>query len=361
LEHQHVGLAEIQRVVGQGAVFDTLVVYQNYPRNPNGPLELTGLTIEGEASEDAAHYPLALAVSTTDEMELRFDYHKDKFDESTVRALGERLVRLLEQIVEDPTRSVSELDVLDPVERANVLVGWNDTGCVVSAGSVVELFAGQVGRSPGAVAVVGGGVSWSYGELARLSDRVAGWLVGCGVGVGGRVGVVVGRSPWLVAVLLGVWKAGAAFVPLDVSHPVERLRSLADEAGLDVVVADRVVEGLETVSLTELFAADPLTTPTVVSGESLAYVMFTSGSTGEPKGVAVTHRSVAAFVSDRAWREDVVARVLVQANHAFDASTYELWVPLARGGTLVVASAGEVDAGERGRLVAAHGVTNVHV
>ncbi|MGW1149460.1 non-ribosomal peptide synthetase, partial [Streptomyces sp. NPDC002454] len=150
-------------------------------------------------------------------------------------------------------------------------------------------------------------------------------------------------------------------MPLDAGHPVERLRSVVNGAGLDVVVADRVVEGLETVPLEDLFAADPLTTPTVVPGDSLAYVMFTSGSSGVPKGVAVTHRSVAAFVSDRAWRDEVVASVLVQANHAFDASTYELWVPLAHGGTLVVASAGEVDAGERGRLVAVHGVTNVHV
>ncbi|MEV3875267.1 amino acid adenylation domain-containing protein [Streptomyces sp. NPDC049906] len=361
----------IERTLARHPLFQVMLVLQNVP---GADWDLPGLTMHRHASEvlpDSAlpsRFDLSINLTEHHDEHGRPDglrgglqYSADLFDGTTARTLADRLARVLDQVAVDPRRHLADLDVMDADEEWKVVQAWNDTGCVVSAGSVVELFEGWVGRSPGAVAVVGEDVSWTYEELGRLSDRVAGWLVGCGVGVGGRVGVVVGRSPWLVAVLLGVWKAGAAFVPLDAGHPVERLRSVADGAGLDVVVADRVVEGLETVSLEDLFAADPLTTPAVVSGESLAYVMFTSGSTGEPKGVAVTHRSVAAFVSDRAWRQDVVARVLVQANHAFDASTYELWVPLARGGTLVVVPAGEVDAAVRGRLIAEHGVTNVHV
>ncbi|MER5495559.1 condensation domain-containing protein, partial [Streptomyces sp. NPDC002490] len=358
------------RSLARHPLFQIMLAVQNTGPAEDPTWQLPGLRVRPVPADDrvVSRFDLSIgldeirdALGTPEGMRGTVQYATDLFDHSSAEALTRRLVRVLDQVAADPGVRVSDLDVMDADEEWKVVQAWNDTGCEVSAGSVVELFAGQVVRSSGAVAVVGDDVSWSYGELARLSDRVAGWLVGCGVGVGGRVGVVVGRSPWLVAVLLGVWKAGAAFVSLDAGHPVERLRSLADEAGLDVVVADRVVEGLETVPLEELFAADPLTTPTVVSADSLAYVMFTSGSTGVPKGVAVTHRSVAAFVLDRAWREDVVARVLVQANHAFDASTYELWVPLVRGGTLVVASAGDVDAAERGRLVAVHGVTNVHV
>ncbi|MFD8940319.1 amino acid adenylation domain-containing protein, partial [Streptomyces sp. NPDC059578] len=361
LEHQHLGLAEIQRVVGQGELFDTLLVYQNYPRNPNGPLELTGLSIEGAAGDDSAHYPLALAVAPTDEMELRFDFHLDKFDAETVRALGDRMVRLLEQIAEDPAQPLGRLDVLVAGERPRVVEQWNATERELSASTVPELFAAQVARTPDAVAMVGAETSWSYAELDALSDRVAGWLAEQELGVsGGRVGVLLDRSPELVAVLLGVLKSGAAYVPLDAGHPVARLKGVVSEAGVSVVVADRVWEGLETVQVADVLAAAPLTTAPVVSPGGLAYVMYTSGSTGRPKGVAVTHRNVAAFVADRAWRDDVVERVLVQANHAFDASTYELWVPLARGGQLVVAPSGDLDAAQRGRLIADYGVTNVH-
>ncbi|MGW1148103.1 amino acid adenylation domain-containing protein, partial [Streptomyces sp. NPDC002454] len=357
------------RSLARNPLFQVMLVLQNVPRAAS-PWALPGLTVTPMQARDTVDARVDLTVSLAEHRDEEgapaglggeIHYAKDLFDRTTAEALASRLVRVLEQVAADPGVRVSELDVLDAEEEWKVVQAWNDTGCEVSAGSVVELFEGQVARSSAAVAVVGGGVSWSYGELDLWSGRVAGWLVGCGVGVGGRVGVVVGRSPWLVAVLLGVWKAGAAFVPLDVSHPMERLRSLADEAGLDVVVADRVVEGLETVPMEELFAADPLVSPVAVSGDSLAYVMFTSGSTGVPKGVAVTHRNVAAFVSDRAWRDEVVASVLVQANHAFDASTYELWVPLTHGGTLVVAPAGDLDAVEQGRLIAEHGVTNVHV
>ncbi|MFD7546867.1 non-ribosomal peptide synthase/polyketide synthase [Streptomyces sp. NPDC059816] len=362
LEHQHLGLAEIQRVVGQGELFDTLLVYQNYPVPAQGDLAPSGdgLQITGSSSSDTAHYPLILGVVPGEHMELRLDYHRDRFDAETVQALGDRMVRLLEQIAEDPSRPLAQLDVLDPAERTR-LTEWNDTLDEDPSDTVPQLFAAQAARTPYAVAVTGAdGEGLSYAELDALSDRVAGGLVGRGVGPDGRVGVVLDRSPELVAVLLGVLKSGAAYVPLDAAHPVARLKGVVSEAGVSVVVADRVWEGLETVSVTELLDAAPLASAPVVSPDALAYVMYTSGSTGRPKGVAVTHRNVAAFVADQVWRDDVVERVLVQANHAFDASTYELWVPLARGGQLVVAPSGDLDAAERGRLIAEHKVTNVH-
>ncbi|MFF4764747.1 amino acid adenylation domain-containing protein, partial [Streptomyces sp. NPDC001292] len=289
-------------------------------------------------------------------------YATDLFDQHTVRALADRLRHVLEQVAADPRVRISGLHVLDPDEEWRVVGEWNDTARPVPAGTLPELFGAQAARTPGAVAVVSGDVTLSYAELDERADRVAGWLAGQGFGSECRVGVVMDRSADLVAVLLGVVKVGAVYVPLDGEHPVERLRAVVAEAGVSLVLADRELEGVATTAVAELFEAssDPAELDVTLSPESLAYVMYTSGSTGRPKGVAVTHGNVASFVADRCWRDDVVERVLVQANHAFDASTYEIWVPLTRGGQLVLLPHGEKDAAERGRLIAEHAITNVH-
>ncbi|WP_416973995.1 amino acid adenylation domain-containing protein [Streptomyces sp. 4F14] len=276
-------------------------------------------------------------------------YADDLFDEATARGLADRFVRVLERVAGDPGVRVGDVEVLSEVERRLVVGEWNDTGRVVSGGSLVELFEAQVVRSPDAVAVVSGETRLTYGELNARANGVARVLMGRGVGRENLVGVRLERSAGLVPVLLGVLKAGAAYVPLDTAHPQERLASIVAEAGVSVVLTDA-----------DVFEPVDDNPGVRVSPEALAYVMYTSGSSGVPKGVAVTHRNVVAFCLDGAWTDDMVECVLFQANHAFDASTYEIWVPLLRGGRLVVAPAGDLDAAERGALIAAHGVTNVH-
>ncbi|WP_274567611.1 non-ribosomal peptide synthase/polyketide synthase [Streptomyces spiramyceticus] len=369
-DHQHLGLAEIQRTAGSGATFDSLLVYQNYPVPAEGGLVPSGgLQITGSASSDTAHYPLILGVVPGERLELRFDYQSDLFDPVTIQALGDRLVRLLEQIAADPALPVGRLDLLDPLERSTVVQHWNDTAQPLSARTLPELFEAQAARTPDAVAVAGEDLTLTYAELDARADRVARWLAGRGVGPESRVGVVMDRSAELIVVLLGVVKAGAAYVPVDPDYPAERIGFMLGDAKPALVLstsahADRLglagAASWDDPALADEVAALDGPVSTLVSPDALAYVMYTSGSTGTPKGVAVTHENVASFVADRSWRDDVVERVLVQANHAFDASTYELWVPLTRGGRLVVMRPGDVDAAERGRLIAEHGVTNVH-
>ncbi|HKS44072.1 MAG TPA: amino acid adenylation domain-containing protein, partial [Amycolatopsis sp.] len=280
-------------------------------------------------------------------------YATDLFDESTIRAFVARFDRVIEQVIANPGVRVGELDVLEPAERRAVVAGWNDTAVVVPSVSVPELFAAQVSRAPGGVAVVDGDVSLTYAELDERANRVANWLLGKGVRREDRVGVVLDRSADLVAVLLGVLKAGAVYIPADPGHPTGRVARMLGDARVSVVLADTAVA--------EALASESVGAPDItVPPEGLAYVMFTSGSTGTPKGVAVTHANVVSFVLDRCWDTGMSERTLVQANHAFDASTYELWVPLVRGGRLVLLPPGTSDGSERAAVIAEHGVTNVH-
>ncbi|MBM7169930.1 AMP-binding protein [Streptomyces sp. G44] len=208
IDHQHLGLAEIQRLAGPGAVFDTLVVYENYPAPPPEPTAPDTPAFSVSPGRQATNYPLTLGVLLTDHLHVRFTYRPDLFDQRTVAALGRRLERVLEQIVADPSLPVGRVEVADAVERDLVVDTWNTTAAPVPGVSVPELFAGRVARMPDAVAVTDGKVAYTYAELADKSGRLAAYLVGLGVGRGDRVAVVMERSVDLVVALLGVWRAG---------------------------------------------------------------------------------------------------------------------------------------------------------
>uniref|UniRef100_UPI0035716AB7 amino acid adenylation domain-containing protein n=1 Tax=Wenjunlia tyrosinilytica TaxID=1544741 RepID=UPI0035716AB7 len=251
--------------------------------------------------------------------------------------------------------------------------GWNATSFPVPWGSLGGLFGERVRCAPGAVAVVSGGVRLTYGELDVWSDRLAWWLVRSGVGVEDRVGVVVERSVELVVALLAVVKAGGVYVPVDGRAPVGRRRSVLAQAGVGVVVTAAEVGAVFPGGSGEVsgggsgdWSGDgsgggwPVGGPgVVVDPENAAYVMFTSGSSGCAKGVVVRHRDVVSLVFGRCFGGGGHERVLLHSPVAFDASTYELWVPLLRGGTVVVAPAGVVDAGVLRRVVSGFGVSGL--
>src|SRR5262249_11669879 len=152
-------------------------------------------------------------------LDLRLDHRPDVFDARSARALADRLLRLLEQLATGPKTLVGRLETLGAAERELVVSGWYDTERPVPSGSLVELLAAQVARTPDAVAVVDERTRWSYADLDAASDRVAGALAARGVRRGDLVGVVVDRSVALMAVLIGVLKAGAGYLPVDPGYP----------------------------------------------------------------------------------------------------------------------------------------------
>jgi len=241
-----------------------------------------------------------------------------------------------------------------------------------SAG-VAALFTAQARRTPDATAVVAGGVTLTYRELDARADRLAARLTALGVGPESTVGVLQERSADLVVALLAILKAGGGYVPLHAAYPPARMAMILDDVDaavllVDEAMADAAPEHPVTVRVddgddgggggdddgTGVLPAHPQ------AAGQLAYVMYTSGSTGKPKGVAISQRSVAHFAADPCWLDSSAhGRVLLHSPHAFDLSTYELWVPLLNGGTVVVAPPGHVDATVLKSLIAEHDLTAV--
>ncbi|WKX69505.1 condensation domain-containing protein [Streptomyces sp. XD-27] len=366
------------RSLAHHPLFQVMLVLQN---NAEGQLALPGVTGRVEdLAVGTAKFDLTFTLherhtadGTPDGLAGSLTYATDVFDRGSVEVLVGRLVRLLESVAGDPGRPVGEWDVLAPGERARLLEEWNDTGCEVPAGSLVELFEERVRCAPGAVAVEFGELALSYGEVNARANRLARCLVGVGVGPERRVAVALPRSvDWLVAVL-AVMKAGGAYVPVDPDYPRDRIGymladaepvcTLATAATAGVLpegVSPILVEGLELGGFDAADLSDAERLAPLLVG-SPAYVIYTSGSTGRPKGVVVTHAGIADFAYSQIRSCDVTedSRVLKFASPSFDATVWELVLALLSGARLVLAPAEELLPGEPlAGVLARHGVTH---
>ncbi|MGD1209706.1 non-ribosomal peptide synthetase, partial [Mycobacterium seoulense] len=270
------------------------------------------------------------------------------FSRLDVSQLAESLQRVLVALTADTTRRLLTIDVLDEAEHDRLAaLGNRDVlgRSVVSGASIPELFAVQAGRVPGAVAVSCGQRSWSYREVDEASNRLARRLIETGVGRGACVGLVVERSGEAVIAVLGVLKAGAAYVPIDPGSPVGRVEfMLADAAPAAVVVSAGLRSLLGGFSGPVIDLDDPAIeeqSDAAVVGpgaDDVAHVIYTSGTTGAPKGVAVTHRNVTQLFEALAGDGLLATGHVWSQCHslAFDFSVWEIWGALLHGGHLVV-------------------------
>ncbi|MDQ0377609.1 non-ribosomal peptide synthetase [Amycolatopsis thermophila] len=343
LEHQHLGLADIQRAAGQPALFDTLVVFESYPGT-----DLAGSPLAGVTVRDATHYPLALLVVPGAEFVLRFDHDPARFDDAGVTRIAERFQDVLGRFVTAPGTPVARVETLPADEWQQVVVAPNATAAAVPETTLPELFGAQVARTPDAVAVVFRGTALTYAELDARATALARQLAGAGVGPERVVGVRMDRSLELIVSLLGVLKAGGAYLPLDPSYPAERLDMMVEDAR-PTVVLPAALDGEG-----ELRPAGP---------DNPAYVIYTSGSTGRPKGVVVTHRAIVNRLlwMQHEYRLTAEDRVLQKTPSSFDVSVWEFFWPLITGATLVFAEPeGHQDPRYLADLVARERITTAH-
>ncbi|GAA0235496.1 amino acid adenylation domain-containing protein [Cryptosporangium japonicum] len=351
LDHQHVGLADVQRDAGVDELFDTVVVLENYPvdaglRDAAGTVTLAGLDYR-----DAGHYPLALIAVPGETLELRFKHDATRVDAAFVAQVAAWFTGVLDAFAETPERPAGQLELLSGAERSALLAAWaGDRGPAPE--TVLDQWAAQASST--ATAVVDGDGSLTFAELDARAEELAERLRAAGAGPETVVGVAVPRSLDLPVALLGVLKSGAAYLPLDVALPAERHTAMLADAGATLVVAAGLtLPGAEPV---------PAAVPRAPRGDNAAYVLFTSGSTGRPKGVVVPHSALASQLAWVQQRFDLRAddRVLHHLSIGFDPAVLELLWPLTAGATVVLSPpAATGDPATLVELVRRHGVTTM--
>ncbi|GAB08435.1 putative non-ribosomal peptide synthetase [Gordonia araii NBRC 100433] len=328
-------------------------VFFTFEQNDPVDVDLGGLRVRGvDPGATAAKVDLNFALSVdarTDGYAGQLIYATDLFNEQTAAAIAGRFTALLGALVRSPHAAVGDHLILTDAERAHLAAQTAPVADTEHAdSSLVERFAAAVAANPSATAVRAGASELRYRDLDRASSAIAAALVERGTRPGDLVGVATSRSTDLVATILGILKAGAAYLPLDTTNPVERLRYIVDDAHPRAVVVDEHTADLPVWStmpgsvavlrVDELLDASPLPDPVALPSAARAYVIYTSGSTGQPKGVEVTHRDVLVlldtaqadfgFASDDVWT--------MFHSYAFDFSVWEMFGPLLTGGSVVV-------------------------
>src|ERR687886_738282 len=339
-----------ERSLSHHPLFQVMFVLQNAPMPA---LELPGLTLSSlEIDSKTAKFDLTLSMEDTEQgLVGALEYNTDLFDAAAIGRMLGHFQTLLEGIVADPQQHVSNLPILTQPERHTLLVEWNHTQVDYPKDVCVhQLFEAQVEQTPEAMAVVFEDQQLTYRELNRRANQVAHHLRSLGVGSDVLVGICVERSLEMVVGLLGILKAGAAYVPLDPSYPAERLAFMLEDAQVPILLTQqRLVSrlpkhGAKAICLDadwEIIAQESTENSTSnVKADNLAYVIYTSGSTGKPKGVQIEHQGLLnlVFWHQRAFAVSSAERATQIAGPAFDAAVWELLPYLTTGASIYIAN-----------------------
>ncbi|SON63912.1 Dimodular nonribosomal peptide synthase [Mycobacterium simulans] len=351
-------------------LFQVSFVLQN---NPVPTFALPGLGVEampvstGTAKFDFSMYLFDLPTEAGQPQSLPglIEYATDLFDHAAIEAFVGYYLHILNIVTADADRGIDTIEIIDPAARQRLLA--NDAPTPLPEATIPELFAAQVARTPNAPAVHDDHHGLTYAELAARAHRLAARLRGHGAGPETIIAVALPRGVDLVTALLAITQTGAAYLPIDPHYPSQRTGYMLAAAAPQLLITDAATAPALPENTVPQLILDPDTHDTEMAPnhperrphpDDLAYIMYTSGSTGVPKAVAVTHRNVVQLVVDRCWGA-AHERVLVHSSVAFDASNYEVWIPLLRGGALVIDSSTGGDVGALTRLIAAHQVTAV--
>lgn len=341
---------QIDRDLSHSPLFQVMFDLQNAPLRQT---ELPGLELSFlESSSETEQFDLSLSMSETSQgLRASLGYNRDLFDRATITRMLNHYQTLLEAIASNPDQKIADLPMMTEAERHQVVVAWNETRSVYDPDQCVHrLFEAQATRTPFNIAIVDNEQSLTYGELNRRANQLARYLKRAGAGPDQRIGICIERSLNMVIAVLGVIKAGAAYVPLDPYYPRKRLSFYLNDSQVSLVLterqfADAIREGHEIdlicldtdVDRIALESGEDLESS--VTPDNLFCVIYTSGTTGEPKGVMLTHRGICNRLLWELSRNPMTeADALLQTSSlSFDISVWELLTPLLAGGRVVLA------------------------
>jgi amino acid adenylation domain-containing protein len=357
-----------------GSLFESLLVFENYPTQGVMQERYTSLRMSGDQYLTQTNYPLTVFVIPGEEVVIRILYDCRRFERSVICRMLEHFKNLLAGMVADPASAPANVPILSESERRRIVVEWNATEKRYPGDMRLPSYIEQqVDRTPDAVALTFQDQVLSYRELNARANQLAHHLRSLGIGADTMVGICLQRSVEMVVGLLGIVKAGAAYVPLDPDYPRDRLEYMIRDAGVPVLLTQQhIVPSLpehsaQTIALDSDWPAvgahsreNPLGE---IHPENLAYMIYTSGSTGKPKGAMNTHRGICNRLlwMQEAYRLTDRDRVLQKTPFSFDVSVWEFFWPLMTGAQLVVAQpGGHKDGGYLVKTIMERGITTIH-
>ncbi|MDO0928856.1 amino acid adenylation domain-containing protein [Streptomyces sp. TG1A-8] len=328
-------------------LFRSILVFENYPvvQKPSDFPE--GLTRRLVNCVERTGYPLTLVVSAGRALEFRFVYDRGRFDAATVERMAGHLRMLLESVVDAPGAHISELNMLTERERRQVLVDWNGTtGPYPDTATIHQLIEDRVTTSPDAIALTHGTQQWTYAQLNARANQLAHHLRTTGTTPDTLIAVCLDRTPDLITTILGILKAGAAFVPLDPDYPTDRITHMVEDSRATLTIthsnlSNRLPTHTPHLLVDTQWPHTPTHNPTpLATPDHLAYVIYTSGSTGKPKGVALEHRGVVNYLHwcDQNYPAHTPGGIgtILYSSVTFDLTITALFLPLIQGQQLAI-------------------------
>ena len=361
-----------ERDLSRTPLFQVMFILQNMPE---AKLQVADVTLNAfNVDSQTEKFDLTLAFSeASGQLQGWLSYNAELFEPAMVSRMIGHYRRLLQGIVEHPEQALGKLPMMTEGERQQLLVEWNNTTAEYPQDLIHEMFEQQAAKTPSSIAVECGGLRFTYSELNGRANQLARYLRRLGVGAEVRVGICMERSLEMVAGLLSILKAGAAYVPLDPEYPADRLSFMSAEAKVPVIlIQGKFVAGLANCTATlvkvdqeseRISQESTGNLEIVVEPENLAYVIYTSGSTGRPKGAMNTHHGLRNRIL---WMQEKYQlrqddRVLQKTPYSFDVSVWEFFWPLAMGAGLVVAQpGGHRDPQYLGNLIRQKKVSTLH-
>ncbi|MEM7346415.1 MAG: amino acid adenylation domain-containing protein, partial [Chloroflexota bacterium] len=367
------------------SLFDSIIVFENYPMDGSSVVS-TGveLAVEGVQYHEQSNYPLSIIAVPAERLTLHLIYDRAYFTDETMIRLSGHLQTILSDIAEQPLKKLADITMLTPAERHQLLVEWNDTAAEYPQDrSIHHLIEAQVVHQPQAIAVAFDDQRLTYNQLNQQAEELAQQLREIGVGPNVPVGLCLERSLEMIVAIVGVLKAGGAYLPLDPSYPIARLTYMIEDAQAPVLITSNAilqqlpelaqqtqVQSISSTNLSDsqLTIRETGLTPAAQNAivepsdpSNLAYIIYTSGSTGQPKGVPISHPNLVHSTTARLeYYPERIESFLLLSSFAFDSSIVGIFGTLCQGGTLVLPPQGaEQDIQSVAKLIDQHQISHV--